>query len=177
LLKHHSHYVTITDETTKKPKMNPNQNNQIPAPTPQPPIAPAPATLTTSFVNNIPVHNHDGPLDDVDLDKIMQEVDGVMKKADKKPPKKGFFHLPHKSKNKAPHPAQPITNLSPAPAQMPQAAPAAQPAPPAEAQVTQKSALSKSSKPKSPIPILAITMALVVTSALIFVAVMAYKAS
>lgn len=130
-----------------------------------------PQTLSTSIVNNIPVHAPAQPLsrplnEDDELDKIMQDVGQQLKQAERLTPKKRFFHFRHKAK--------PISASTPMAAAQPQPMPATLPAAqPAESlkQASKVSPVSASS------PVLPALFTLAVTLVLIAAAIYSYKLS
>lgn len=152
--------------------------------TARPQMAPA-ETLTPSIVGNIPVHNPGG--DDADLEQIMQDVGKEMQKTEKKP-KKGMHLFGRKHKKEAPFHAQPIDKVS-ADQKPPQAAHQPKPVQPTPQTTTPKPASShpvkaqaKAKKEAVPkpvkerhLPVMAITMAILFTGAMIAAAVMTYK--
>jgi hypothetical protein len=124
------------------------------------PIAPAevpaapPGSLTPDLVSNIKVHNQGSQPaasgEDGDMDKIMQDVGKQMKKADNQPVKRHFFSKKTKPKK------TPSAHQLPAAHTAAKAAPAKPP-------------------PKKSAPVVVITLTILVTAALIAVAVSAYK--
>lgn len=133
--------------------------------TPQPPptdAKPDGTPLQTQVVNNIPIHiaaspAAPAPAQPTEEDKIMRAVGDQLVKEDQSKPENHFFSKPAEQ----PKPSQPPAQAaqSPASAQKPAAKPAA----------------TQPSKPKSSIPIMAITITVLITGVLIFLAYSALK--
>lgn len=133
--------------------------------TPQPPPADAKSDdtpLQTQVVNNIPIHTAASPAapasaQPTDENKIMRAVGDQIAKEDQSKPKNHFFSKPAEQ----PKPPQPPARTAqpPASAQKPAAKPVA----------------NQPVKPKSSMPIMAITITVLITGVLIFLAYSALK--
>ncbi len=158
--------------------MNPLQSNNPPT---QDTAGPITVNQAPNLVDNIPVKAQQGgppPVkEDDELDRIMRDVGQQLKKEDVKPAEKRFGLFKRRgAKPKAeaklhaqPLTPQPITKQDITPAQ-PTASP---PAPTAAKATPPHPAVAK--PPKSSAPVLAITLAIIVTAVLIGAAYYTYK--
>jgi len=140
---------------------------------------------------SIPVHSQGvasaSPVnEDEELDKIMHEVGHELKKTEKAPAKHHFhFELKHHKKTEAKFSAQPrpVMDVKALPVSAPVARPAATAAPVVQAKPPAQARPVAQPKPAKPLkaqktrsaPVMAILMTIIVTAALVGVAVYTYK--